>query len=341
MKIFGILLIFLLILYSCSKKEEPVILKIDTPAYDLAISLTKQLPSLSPDSNKILISTKNFDITTGEVLNTLQTNFADRVQQLKSMDAEQLKKIIEDNAEGIAQNKLLLLAADKSGVQVNATEIDSILNSYYSRSGGEKQYKKFLESRGFTLDFVRESTKTSLSIQRYFDVIVAQEIQVNEEELQQAYQKTQQGDKTATVRHILLETKGKNETEKQAIRRKMENILKRARSGEDFADLATKNTDDAGSKESGGLYEDFNRGDMVKPFEDAAFSVPVGEISDIVESQFGYHIIKVIERKRESQTLAELRSQLEKELRKGQEKPVIDAHIEKLKQDANMVKNVL
>jgi len=58
-------------------------------------------------------------------------------------------------------------------------------------------------------------------------------------------------------------------------------------------------TEDPGSKSSGGLYADFEKGKMVPEFEEAAFSVPIGEISDIVETQYGYHILKVIDRKKE------------------------------------------
>lgn len=76
-------------------------------------------------------------------------------------------------------------------------------------------------------------------------------------------------------------------------RAKAEDLLRRARSGEDFAKLARENTDDPGSKDSGGFYDWFARGKMVKEFEDSAFSLKVGEISNLVETQYGYHIIKL------------------------------------------------
>jgi parvulin-like peptidyl-prolyl isomerase len=76
-------------------------------------------------------------------------------------------------------------------------------------------------------------------------------------------------------------------------RAKAEDLLRRARGGEDFAKLATDNTDDPGSKANGGFYDWFPRGRMVKEFEDAAFSMKVGDISNLVETQYGYHIIKL------------------------------------------------
>jgi parvulin-like peptidyl-prolyl isomerase len=84
------------------------------------------------------------------------------------------------------------------------------------------------------------------------------------------------------------------ELDPKVSRQKAEDILKRARAGEDFDKLAKENSDEPGAKESGGDLGWFGRGRMVKPFEDAAFALKDNEISDIVESQFGFHIIQVL-----------------------------------------------
>jgi parvulin-like peptidyl-prolyl isomerase len=83
------------------------------------------------------------------------------------------------------------------------------------------------------------------------------------------------------------------EYDPKVARQKAEDILKRARAGEDFAALAKQYSDDPGSKDKGGDLGWFGRGQMVKPFEDAAFALKDNQISDIVESPFGYHIIQV------------------------------------------------
>jgi len=101
--------------------------------------------------------------------------------------------------------------------------------------------------------------------------------------------------------HILLSTrdpetnKDLSEDQKTAKRKKAEELLKRARAGEDFAKLAKENSEDPGSKDKGGEYQ-FSRGQMVGEFETAAFSLKTNEISDIVTTQFGYHIIKLSEK---------------------------------------------
>jgi parvulin-like peptidyl-prolyl isomerase len=101
--------------------------------------------------------------------------------------------------------------------------------------------------------------------------------------------------------HILMSTrdpdtnKELSEDQKAAKRKKAEEVLKRAKAGEDFAKLAKEYSEDPGSKDRGGEYQ-FARGQMVAPFETAAFSLKTNEVSDIVNTEFGYHIIKLSEK---------------------------------------------
>jgi len=94
--------------------------------------------------------------------------------------------------------------------------------------------------------------------------------------------------------HILLKTEGKDAAD---VRKQAEALLTQARAGADFADLARRHSEDEGSAAQGGDLDYFGRGRMVKEFEDVAFELEPGRISDIVESQFGLHIIKVVDRK--------------------------------------------
>ena len=112
--------------------------------------------------------------------------------------------------------------------------------------------------------------------------------------------------------HILLKTEGKDEA---AVRARAEALLKQAKSGADFAALAKKNSEDEGSAAQGGDLDYFGRGRMAKEFEDAAFSLAPGQISDVVKSPFGFHIIKVTDRKPETKrALEEARPQITEQL---------------------------
>ena len=100
------------------------------------------------------------------------------------------------------------------------------------------------------------------------------------------------------VRHILIHVAPTApKAERDAALDKVKGIQKRLKRGEDFSDLARKNSDDPGSKEHGGELPPFSRGEMVPPFEKAAYALNVGETSDVVTTDFGYHILQVMEKK--------------------------------------------
>ena len=97
-----------------------------------------------------------------------------------------------------------------------------------------------------------------------------------------------------SARHILLSTEGLSEEEKEQVRLTAADLLEKVKNGEDFAALAMEYTEDGGSKDNGGLYEDVSVGEFVPEFEEAALSLNDGEIyPELVESTYGYHIIKL------------------------------------------------
>ena len=111
----------------------------------------------------------------------------------------------------------------------------------------------------------------------------------------------------AHVAHILFKTVGKTDAEVEEIRKKAEDVLKKAKSGANFADLAKQYSEDT-TKDKGGDLDWIVRGQTVPEFEQAAFSLPKGSISDLVKTQYGFHIIKVIDRQNaRTQTLDEVR----------------------------------
>lgn len=322
----------MLLLLCCSKDQERVKLEQGTPAYQLAKDLVPILPMLDPDVNAVLIRANTFTVTTGEIMETLYANMGKRTDQLKTFEAERLRSIIDENAARLAERKLLMAAAKKARSSVTQQEIDNMLDLQYRRAGGEEKFLQILLDNGVDIDFVKESIASDLLIESYLDDYFAGKIPVSEEDVQKIYGE----DKTASVRHILLLTREKSEAEKKEIYGKMEQILVRAKKGEDFAELAKTYSEDPGSKDKGGLYENFGRGQMVPPFEEASFSIPVGEISDIVETTYGYHIIKVIERKKEPRPLEEVRTEIVAQIRRGQQNEVYKALLDQLKEKASL-----
>ena len=95
--------------------------------------------------------------------------------------------------------------------------------------------------------------------------------------------------------HILFKTVGKTDAEVAEIRKKAEDVLKQAKTGGNFEDLAKKNSEDDGSKAKGGDLGWIVEGQTVPQFQQAAFSLPKGSVSDLVKTEYGFHIIKVLD----------------------------------------------
>jgi parvulin-like peptidyl-prolyl isomerase len=143
----------------------------------------------------------------------------------------------------------------------------------------------------------------------YLDDLRKSDKLVSDEEIAKYYNEHKDKFEEVRARHILISTQapppappGKDDKDKkeapkalskEEAKKKAQSILDRIRKGEDFAKLAEENSDDPGSKTKGGDLDYFPKGAMVPQFDQAAFSLPVGQVSDLVETQFGYHIIKV------------------------------------------------
>jgi len=261
-----------------------------------------------------------------DIINPVQTSAA-------GMDPARLKTAVAQTAVQIAERKLLLTAAAAAKFQISPEDVNKALAEQYASAGGEDKFLEAIKSSGGDLEFIKKTIGEDQTIRGFLEKTVFAPIKVSEEDIKKAYAE----DKTASVRHILLLTQGKPETEKPAIRKKMEDLLARAKKGEDFAALAKEFTEDEGSKETGGLYEDFPRGKMVPPFNDAAFSVPVGQISGIVETEYGYHILKIEGRKKETEPLETVKPQIETALKQQKQAGAYESFMAGIKGKAKIV----
>jgi peptidyl-prolyl cis-trans isomerase D len=138
---------------------------------------------------------------------------------------------------------------------------------------------------------------------RTYQVLVIDQVKieagmtVSDAQLRQAYSSSMDSFRVPErvhARHILVMTTNKTDAEKKQLLTKAEDILKKVKGGADFAELAKKESDDKSSGEKGGDLDWVVRGQMVKPFEDATFALKPNEISGIVNTEYGYHIIQVL-----------------------------------------------
>lgn len=163
--------------------------------------------------------------------------------------------------------------------------------------------KKGFDKRPEIVQQIKFFSDSFLSTE-YLKKEVVQKISIPESELKQYYDSHQEEFKTPEMvwaRHILVRVaSGASEEDKKKALEKAKDIVKKIQGGEEFEKLAGEFSDDQGTKSKGGDLGFFPRGRMVKTFEDAVFALKPGEVSDPLETQFGYHIIKAEEQKEPS-----------------------------------------
>jgi hypothetical protein len=124
------------------------------------------------------------------------------------------------------------------------------------------------------------------------------------------------------------------DADRQAAKREADSLLVALREGADFAAAAREHSDDPSSASGGGRMQPFGRGDMVASFEQAAFETPVGEFGPVIESQFGYHVIRVVDRSKPP--LDDLREQIEEQLARPMQNEAEDRYITTLMENSRL-----
>lgn len=174
---------------------------------------------------------------------------------------------------------------------------------------------------------------------------VVGKINVTDDDINLYYKAHQEEFRTPEMvraRHILIKVdKSASNDDKAKARSKAEDILKRIKAGEDFAKLASEFSEDPGSKNKGGDLGFFPKGRMVPDFEKVAFSLKPGEVSDIVETPFGFHIIKVEEKKESIQEpLEKVKDKVKEKVFADFRKAKVDEFVEKAMKDAGVELNL-
>ena len=240
-------------------------------------------------------------------------------------------------------NKMLgYLDSEKQKViEKNPQLKENILQQYIQGIVISKLAKKKGFDKNPELKEQLELLKDNIIAIEYLKKEVTNKVEVSEEDIKAYYESHKDEFKTPEMvrsRHILIKTDpSASDNDKKKAKEKAEEILKKIKAGEDFAKLASDVSDDTGSKPKGGELGFFPKGRMVKSFEDAAFSLKPGEVSGIVETQFGYHIIKVEEKKEPGmEPFDTAKEKIKQKLLQERTKTKVTEFIEKAMKEANI-----
>ncbi len=218
----------------------------------------------------------------------------------KKMEAELLEQMINDN--------LLLIQAQKdTTIEVTSKEVESAVQEQMqqvkAQFASEAAFQDQLKAEGLTENELRKKYREQVRKQMFIDRLVSRrlsKVSVTTKEVRDFYKNYEDSipDQPESIKlgHILLEIKPSQST-LDSLKKKAEMVLDLAKQGEDFASLASKYSDDPATAKNGGDLGFFSKGSMIEKFEKVAFALNPGEISDLVETQFGYHIIRVEEKK--------------------------------------------
>lgn len=234
-------------------------------------------------------------------------------------------------------SEVIYQQAEKEKVTPTDKQVQDQIKSFNESAKNNTEYQEQLKKVGINEDFLKFQFARDLAntnLQKKFE----EDTKITEAEMKKYYKDNKKSfyTDTVTASHILLKTQDSEGKEfsaekKKEAKKKAEEALAKVKSGEDFAKVAKEYSQDS-SASKGGELGTFGRGQMVSEFEEAAFNMKKGEISGIVETKYGYHIIKVTDRIDKQETYNDVKDKIKTTLA-GQK---YTEYVEKLKKDSKI-----
>jgi len=239
------------------------------------------------------------------------------------------EQLVDEVLNRLILEKLILNDAEKRGVSISNEEIDKKMEEYVGLVGGKENFDNYLKANDIDEKRFKSDIEKMETAEAYREKVM-DEIKIDEKEEKNYFEKHKEELEQVRARHILVET----EEEAKEIKDELDK-------GGNFEELAKEKSKDTGSAINGGDLDYFPRGKMIKEFSDVAFSMEKGTISDIVKTDYGYHIIKLEDKKDTFESLKEnieeilKQEKYEQELKKLEDKAKIKKYTDKINLDRN------
>ena len=290
----------------------------------------KPVPAELPD----VVALVNGDPISKADLETAVAQMQARVGQ--PLPPEQRDRVIRGVLDQVISYRLLVQESASRKVDVPEADLDTRIKEIRSQFQSDEAFQEALGQRKLTLDALRTSLRQGMQVDRLLEAEASRSGEVTPVQIEEFYtshpEEFQQGERVRASHILVSVPQGADAAAKEPARVRAAGILKDVKAGQDFATLARQHSEDKGSAQAGGDLGYFERGQMLGPFEDAAFSLTPTQTSELVETQYGFHIIKVDD-KQPSRTipLAEVRAQVEQYLQGQGRELRMNTFIETLK----------
>lgn len=328
-----VLTLIVAIAFAACSRSTPAVASSESPSPQAAApaeAAAKPVPAELPDVvarvNGQTISRDDLQQAVGEL----------EARAGQSLPADQRDRVVRGVLDQLVAYRLLAQESAVRKVAVPDADVDARIAQIRSQFPSEELFTQTLAQRQLTLEGLRVDIREGMQIDRMIDAEVAARTDVSAEQVNDFYAKNptefQQAERVRASHILIRVPEGGDAAAKDQARARAAEILKEVKAGRDFAALAKEHSQDPGSAPSGGELGAFERGQMVGPFEEAAFSLPAGQTSELVETQFGFHIIKVAEKQAaRAIPLEEVRTQVEQFLQGQNKERETQAFIDSLK----------
>ena len=313
----------------------------------LILSLIITVSLVGCSSNKAVATVNGENITLGNYEKVLALNksfmeqnygYSNEIWSTEMEKGKTYEDVLKDTVlESMAISEVIYQEAKKQGIEPTKDEVQKEINNFKEKIKNNEQYKKDNKEMGINDKFLEFQYSRELANKNLQNKFI-KDSNISDKEMKKYYDENKDDFyiDTVTASHILLKTQDDEGKElsaekKKEAKKKAEEALAKVKAGEDFAKVAKEYSQDS-SASSGGELGTFGRNKMVTEFEDAAFAMKPGEISDIVETQYGYHIIKVTGRVDKQETYDDVKEQIKSTL--AGEK--YTEYVEKLKKDSKI-----
>jgi len=256
------------------------------------------------------------------------------------LDTSRLTQLKKEVLEHLIERELLYQESQKRGVKVDEESINEQLKTLKKQFASEKAFRNILTEMNLSEDAIKSQFMQDGAIQEFIDKEFVEKITIPNKETKTYYRNNRnlfKRPEQVRASHILVSVDPKGDAPQKAeALKKIEKVQRRLHQGEDFSALAKKFSQCPSSAQGGDLGY-FKRGQMVKPFEEAAFALKSGAVSDIVETRFGYHMIKVVDKKPESIIgYKDVKDELGQYLKQEKVQTEVGLYVGKLKEKAKV-----